>query len=117
MDEEVEIAAGLAGEFGVPVGLVTGDDITCKNAKEFLGPIETVCVKRAIDRYAAECLPFNETRSLIQKGAKRAVERVSELRPYRFKPLYILEWSCSQYNARTLNARKKFFRTSNCKAR
>lgn len=99
---EVEIAAGLAVEFGVPVGLVTGNDITCENAKEFLGFIEIVCVKRAIDRYAAECLPFNETGPLIQKGAKRPVRRVSELKPYRFKAPYSLEWDCNDHHIATM---------------
>jgi D-amino peptidase len=102
---EVEIAAGVAGEFGVPVGLVTGDDVTCKNAKTFFGEVETVCVKRAIDRYAADCLPLEEARALIRECAQRAVERVADFVPYRYHPPYTLEWDCCDHNIATLLAR------------
>ena len=102
---EVEIASALAGEFGVPVGLVTGDDITCHNARLWLGEVETACVKRAIDRYAADCLPLEEARLLIRKAARRAVERASEFRPFRFQGPYSLEWDCIDRNIASLLAR------------
>ena len=102
---EVEIAAGLAGDFGVPIGLITGDDVTCEAAKSWFGDIETVCVKRAIDRYAADCLPLEEARSLIRQGAQQAVSRVAEFKPYRFVPPYTLEWDCTDYNIATMLAR------------
>jgi len=102
---EVEIAAAVAGHFNVPIGLVTGDDITCANAIAFLGEIETACVKVAIDRYAADCLPLEEARNLIRQAAKRAIERAKEFKPYRFQPPYTLEWDCSDHNIATLLAR------------
>ena len=33
---EVEIAAGVAGHFGVSIGFISGDDVTCKASKQFL---------------------------------------------------------------------------------
>jgi len=102
---EVEIAAGLAGDFGVPVGLVTGDDITCEQALRFFGDVETACVKRAIDRYAADCLPLAEARDLVRQKARRAVERATEFKPYRFQPPYTLEWDCCDHNIATILAR------------
>ena len=102
---EIEIAAGLAGDFGVPIGLVTGDDITSEKARAFLGDVETACTKRAIDRYAADCLPLKEARSLIRESARRAVERAREFRPYRFVPPYSLEWVCSDHHIATMIAR------------
>jgi D-amino peptidase len=102
---EVEIAAGVAGDFGVAIGLITGDDVTCNSARAFFGEIETVCVKRAIDRYAADCLPLEEARRLIREGAQRAVERAAEFAPYRFASPYTLEWDCTDYNIATMLAR------------
>jgi D-amino peptidase len=102
---EVEIAAGVAGEFGVAIGLVTGDDITCREAENFLGQVETACVKRAIDRYAADCLPLGEARDLIRSKAQRAVERAREFKPYRFDSPYTLEWDCADHNIATILAR------------
>jgi D-amino peptidase len=102
---EVELAAALAGDFGVPIGLVSGDDITCARARAWLGEVETACVKRAIDRYAADCLPLAEARRLIRLGARRAVERAGEFKPFRFTPPYTLRWECSDHNIATLLAR------------
>jgi D-amino peptidase len=102
---EVELAAGLAGEFGVPIGLVTGDDVTCTNAQTLLGEVETACVKQALDRYAADCLPLTEARQLIKAKARRAVERQVEFTPYRFLPPYRLTWECADHNIARLLAR------------
>jgi D-amino peptidase len=102
---EVEIAAGLAGEFGVPIGLVTGDDVACEKARLFLGDVETACTKRAIDRYAADCLPLEAARALIREAARRAVEGAHRFRPYRFASPYTLEWVCADHHIATMIAR------------
>jgi D-amino peptidase len=102
---EVEIAAGLAGDLGVPVGLVTGDDVTCGKAQAFLGDVETAITKRAIDRYAADCLPLEEARASIRQAACRAVERAREFKPYRFASPYTLEWVCGDHHIATMIAR------------
>ena len=102
---EVEIAAGLAGDFGVPIGLVTGDDVTCESARNFLGDVEIACVKRAIDRYAADCLPLAEARAVLRGAAQRAVARATEFAPYRFTAPYTLEWVCADHHIATMIAR------------
>jgi D-amino peptidase len=101
----VEIAAGVAGDFSVPIGLVTGDDVTCDQALKFFGDIETACVKRAIDRYAADCMPLEAARELIHQKAQRAVERATEFKPYRFQAPYTLEWDCCDHNIATILTR------------
>jgi D-amino peptidase len=102
---EVEIAAGVAGHFEVPVGFISGDDVTCKAAQAFFGDIETAPVKRAIDRYAADCLPLEMARDLIRQGTKRAVERSAKFKPFRHRPPFTLEWDCSDHNVATILAR------------
>jgi D-amino peptidase len=81
---ETGINAGIAGSFGVPVGLVTGDDKVTKEASALLGDIETAVVKEGIDRYAAKCFPLEQTRERIKTAAKAAVLRRSELKPFRY---------------------------------
>jgi D-amino peptidase len=102
---EVELAAAVAGHFGVPIGFISGDDVTCHAALEFFGDIETAPVKRAIDRYAADCLPLPAARQLIRGAAQRAVERAAGFKPYRFDRPYRLEWDCSDHNIATMLAR------------
>lgn len=68
----------FAASQGVPVGLVTGDDATIREAASEPGDPETVTVKRGVDRFTARCRPTTETRKDIQRGARRAVERAED---------------------------------------
>ena len=70
---EIGISAALAGHYGVPVALVTGDDKTVMEARKLLGSVETVEVKRGIGAYAGLCISPRKSRSLIYEGAKRAM--------------------------------------------
>jgi len=73
---EMGIAAAVCGHFGVPVIFLSGDQAICSEAADWVPEIETVAVKKAAGRYAAECLPPAVTHPLIQRGVKTAVERL-----------------------------------------
>jgi D-amino peptidase len=75
--------AVIAGYYGVPLVMVTGDDATCREAHRFFGDkIVTVSTKRGLAREAAQLYPFGETRQALYEGAKRAVSVISECKPY-----------------------------------
>jgi D-amino peptidase len=65
--------AALAAEFGVPVVLVTGDDATCADARDWAPGAELVPVKYCVDRYSARCLPPARTAALIREAAARGL--------------------------------------------
>ena len=70
--------AAIAGYFGVPPIMATGDEATCREAKNFFGEnIVTVAVKRGVSREAAVLYPFEETRKALYEGAKRAMTVIS----------------------------------------
>jgi D-amino peptidase len=73
---EYGLNGAVAGHFNVPVLMLTGDQTACAQASELLGPIETVVVKTAVSRMAAECLPPQVTQELIQTAASRAIKRL-----------------------------------------
>jgi len=82
---EYGLNGAVAGYFNVPVLMLTGDQTACAQASELLGNIETVIVKTAISRMAAECLPPQVTGELIQKAARQAIKRLkasSAPKPY-----------------------------------
>jgi D-amino peptidase len=70
---ETGLNAALAGAYGVPVVLVTGDQAVAAEARALLGEIETVVVKEAISRSAARCLHPEEAHERIREGALRAL--------------------------------------------
>jgi D-amino peptidase len=80
---EIALCAGVAGCFNVPVALVTGDDKTTAEASALLGNVGTVTVKQTLSRFVAKCLPPEVTSEKIRAGAKAALERVNDLKPYK----------------------------------
>jgi D-amino peptidase len=73
---EYGLSGAVAGHFGVPVLMLTGDQTACAQAKELLGDIETVVVKIAHSRMSAECFPPQATEEQIQKTALQAIKRL-----------------------------------------
>jgi D-amino peptidase len=63
----------LAAEFGVPVVLVTGDDLCCADAADWAPHAQRVAVKTCVDRFTARCLPPARTAAMIQTAAERSV--------------------------------------------
>jgi len=79
---EIGIDASMLGYFGVPVALVTGCKRAVEEAQSLLGGVEGVIVKEGLSRNFAICLPPAETRDLIRKAAKKAVQRAADLKPF-----------------------------------
>ena len=80
---ELAQSAAIAGYFGVPAIMVTGDEATAREAKQFFGSnCVTVAVKKGIGREAAILYPFEETRKALYEGAKRAMAAIPKCKPY-----------------------------------
>lgn len=75
-----------AGSYGVPVLLVTGDQAACAEGRDFFGEIEAVAVKEGIGRQHARCLHPLVGREAIRAAARRAMEQVGTVTPYRVDP-------------------------------
>jgi D-amino peptidase len=80
---EAGFNAAIAGEFGVPVVFLSGDQAIGEQARALLGPIETVVTKHATGSYSATMISPKECQRLIRTGVKRAVERRKEMKLYR----------------------------------
>ena len=75
---EYGLNAAVAGHFGVPVIMVSGDQTACAQVTELLGDVETAVVKQASGRFAAECLAPAAAQEMICVSAERAVQRLAE---------------------------------------
>ncbi|MDX3539148.1 M55 family metallopeptidase [Streptomyces sp. MB09-01] len=64
--------AHVVAEYGVPVVLVTGDDLTCVDAAGYAPDAVTVAVKDHVSRYAAVCRTPARTAADIRAAAKEA---------------------------------------------
>ncbi|WP_030378317.1 MULTISPECIES: M55 family metallopeptidase [unclassified Streptomyces] len=64
--------AHVAAEYGVPVVLVTGDDVACEDALGYAPEALKVAVKDHVSRYAAVCRTPARTAADIRAAAKEA---------------------------------------------
>jgi len=78
--DEAVINAGLAGAFGVPVALVTGDAALCAEVQQRLPGVIVAPVKEAIDRVVGLSLTPERAHALIRERAIEAVRAVQAKR-------------------------------------
>jgi len=88
---ESGLNAALAGNFGVPVALVCGDDALAAEVGEVMPWAERVIVKWAINAQSARNLTPGAAQKRIRDGAKRALERLPEMKPLILKQPIRLE--------------------------
>jgi len=83
---ETEINAGIAGYYGVPVGLVSGDDKLINEVKRFLGAqVETVITKYSISRFAAKCRHPVDVQNELELRTQWAIKKIRKLKPFKFR--------------------------------
>ena len=101
---EARMNAALAGTESIPIGLVTGDDVTCEEAADLYSGVKTARVKVAVDRYTARCLVPKVAQQHIREAAESAVRGVGGMGPYVLEPPYTftVEFATANLAASTL---------------
>ncbi len=74
--------ASIAGHFGVPVIMVSGDDAAVEEVRSVIGDIEGAVVKWSYGFHSARTLHPSAGRALIREKARKAVSRIVEFSPY-----------------------------------
>lgn len=96
---EVGINALMAGEMGVSVSLVSGDDVLIEETRRMLGyDFVAITTKRAVGRMAAITYSPARVRRMLQAGAAEAVrrERSGEFPPFTMSRPYTVEFKLRQ---------------------
>ena len=75
----------LAGDMGVPVIMLSGDDLVAVQASPVLGDIEYVQLKKSVGFFEGDHLPIDRTRKLLRESAKRAVKSARNRQPVVLK--------------------------------
>ena len=81
---ETGLNAAVAGHYGAPVVLVTGDQAVTEEARALFGGIETVAVKKGLTRVAAQCLHPEVAQRRILQAAEQALGRT--VAPFTIRP-------------------------------
>lgn len=78
---EAGLNAIVAGFYGVPVVLVTGDKATIEQTREFLPQIEAVVVKDSNSRYCAASVHPSKARELIRARSEAVLSDLARFQP------------------------------------
>lgn len=78
---EIGVDAAIAGEHGVPVVMVSGDDKTIAEAKVWAPDAVGCRSKNGTGWQSADIVPAGDSRRSIRKCAEDAVRRRKEIRP------------------------------------
>ncbi|MDY3071946.1 MAG: M55 family metallopeptidase [Eubacteriales bacterium] len=79
---EVAIDAAIAGDYGKPVIMVSGDDKLCAEAKEILPWVKTACVKTGLAEGGGILLPREKAHRILRETVAQAVAAFAEAKPY-----------------------------------
>lgn len=84
---EFELNSMLAGYFGVPVVMASGDDVLSEQVKTFNENIESVIVKKAHSRYTAECLHPKKVHKLLEEASAKILSSdfKNNIKPYKIE--------------------------------
>ena len=94
---EASINAAIAGDFGVPVVMISGDDAVVEEAQRVVGDMEGAVVKWLLGFHSARTLMPEMSYSLIGERVKAALGRLGDFRPYRMEGPIELEISFKNY--------------------
>src|SRR5581483_283168 len=80
---EAGINAAIAGDFNVPIIMISGDDAIAKEATALLGNIEAATVKWNYGFHSARSLTPKASCDIIAEKVRAAMARIKEFKPYK----------------------------------
>ena len=82
---EAGINAAIAGHFGVPIVMISGDDAIVEEARGLLGDIGGAVVKWSYGFHSAKTLMPEAAYSLIGETVTHSLQRLDEMQPYHLE--------------------------------
>lgn len=80
---EIGQIAAIAGYYNIPVVMLAGDAAACSEILDLQPNAATVAVKRLIGKASSLSLSHEEARRQIRDAAQKAVQRISDYRPWK----------------------------------
>ncbi len=94
---EGSMNAAIAGHFGVPVIMVSGDDIAVAENQVIIGDIEGAVVKWSSGFHSARTLTPEAAYEVIRTRTKSAIDRIGDFQPYVLETPIELDLSLKHY--------------------
>ncbi|MEO7650793.1 MAG: M55 family metallopeptidase, partial [Bryobacteraceae bacterium] len=88
---EIETRTALAGWYGVPVVMLSGDRAAAEDLKAIVPAAEMAVVKEGIGYYACLSMSAVEARETIRKAAQKGLQRLAEIPAYKLAGPVVFE--------------------------
>jgi D-amino peptidase len=82
---EIETRAALAGWYGVPVVMLSGDQAAASDLHDIVPGAEVAVVKEGMGYYACLSMSAAGARELIRERAQRAMQKIGQIPPYKIE--------------------------------
>jgi D-amino peptidase len=105
--------AAIAGHFGVPVVMMSGDDAAIAEVRSLVGPIEAAETKQSLGFHSANTLTPEASYELIRQKVKAALNRLRDFKPYALKSPITLDVSFKNYRPSEVLAYLKLVQRTN----
>lgn len=99
---EAGISAAIAGQFGVPVLLIAGDDVAVAETRQLLGDVAAAILKTSLGFLSASHLSPAAADLALRQGVRDAIGRAGAIRPFviegpvevqiRLRTRFVAEW-------------------------
>jgi D-amino peptidase len=96
--------AAIAGHYGVPVVMISGDDAAIAEVRKVVGDIEGAETKRSLGFHSAITLTPEASYALIAEKVKAGLSRRAELKPYQVPGPVTVDVSFKHYQPAELLA-------------
>jgi len=104
---EIDVIAAMAGHFGIPVILLSGDQAAANELKEIVPNAELAVVKEGLGRYNCISLSAAAARDMIMEAAARSVSKIGSIKPYTVPGPVTLQIEYTTRNSLPVDAEKR----------
>lgn len=96
---EIATRAALAGWYNTPTILLTGDQTAAKELLDIVPDAEVAVVKEGLGRYTCVSMSAQAARELIRDSARRAIQKIGKIRPYRIEGPVAIQYEYTTRNS------------------
>jgi D-amino peptidase len=89
--------AAIAGQFNVPVIMMSGDDAAIAEVKKAIGNVESAETKQTLGFHSAMTITPEAATNLIQKQVRAAFGRLQDFKPYKIAGPLVVDVSFKNY--------------------
>ena len=104
---EIDVIAALAGHFGTPVIMLSGDQAAANELREIVPDAEVAVVKEGLGRYTCISLSAAAARDAIREAARRSMSKIGAIKPYTISDPVTLQVEYTTRNSLPVDAENR----------